>query len=166
MGYTGGAAEPQPPTADVAKALDAALAFMVRPLEKEGLALHASIEPDLDVAMTPIALQQVLMNLLMNAREALDPKGTITVRGAREPSGFATITVSDDGPGIPDDLVPNLFEPFATASQRLDSHGLGLPACALLIGNANGRITVETAAGEGTRFTIELPLANQLRKTA
>lgn len=116
---------------------------------------HAKVHPG--------QIQQVLLNLLVNARQAMRPGGRVTVRvveNAAEQS--ADISVGDTGCGIPADQLPRIFDQFYTTKQA-DEHGqggtgLGLSLCRRIIESHGGRIRVESAVGHGTRFTLRFPL--------
>ena len=111
-------------------------------------------------------LQQVMMNLIVNARQAMDDDEGgqlyLTVRMS-EDGKMGEISLRDTGPGIPADKLPKIFEPFYTTKQS-DEHGqggtgLGLAFCRDVIEEHHGRMRVESVVGQGTTFTIRLPLA-------
>ncbi len=110
-----------------------------------------------------VQLQQVLMNLIINAAEALPAgKGTIQVRTslAPAPNGsevpFVNVIVEDDGCGIPAEAIPNLFEPFY--STKFAGRGLGLSAAQGIVALHGGRIEVASTVGKGSCFTVAIPL--------
>jgi signal transduction histidine kinase len=113
------------------------------------------------VAIAPEQLRQILMNLLRNAAQATRGKGHITVRSRlriREPrERSVVISVSDDGPGIPQTVLKNIFMPFFTTKEK--GTGLGLAICQRIVQDAAGRIEVRTREGEGTSFDVVLPAA-------
>lgn len=110
-------------------------------------------------------IQQVLINLLTNARQAMSDGGKIEVSLASDlASGFVDICIVDNGPGIPADKLPRIFEPFYSTKSGPDATGkggagLGLSACKLIIEGHNGRLRVESTPGVGASFTIRLPIA-------
>lgn len=163
--------------------LDHALACIPRELARDGIALGRDIEPA-TLAIHPTELQQVLLNLLLNARKALlasnPPVPRITLQGRTSPDGRTyRLILADNGPGIPAEIRDHLFEPFATATcgdsaassaapqvppapdegDELPGTGLGLAVCRRLIEAAGGSIRVESDPGHGAAFTIELPTA-------
>jgi PAS domain S-box-containing protein len=105
----------------------------------------------------PRQLQQVLVNLCLNALDAM-PKGGKLMVGARlSGSDTMTLTVADTGFGIEADTLPKIFQPFFTAKKRRGL-GLGLPVCVRIVKAHGGRIDVESQAGLGTTFKVHLPL--------
>ncbi|MFB9387783.1 sensor histidine kinase [Streptomyces coeruleoprunus] len=104
-------------------------------------------------------LQQVLVNLLANARTHTPPGTTVTAR-LRADAGFAVVEVQDDGPGVPPDLLPHVFERFArgdsSRSRQSGSTGLGLAIVQAVVAAHEGRIDVESVPGR-TVFTVRLP---------
>ena len=111
-------------------------------------------------------LSQVLINLLINAAQAMDKKGTIIVRTYRE-GNDACIDVEDDGAGIPPERLSQIFDPFFTTKPVGEGTGLGLSISYEIIKKAGGDIKVESEAGRGTKFTVMLPLErNEINEKA
>jgi len=105
----------------------------------------------------PAELNQVFMNLLVNAAQAIKEKGTITVRTfARE--GSAVAEVSDTGCGIPKDVADKIFEPFFTTKGVGEGTGLGLSTAYGIVKKHNGKIEVESGPGKGSTFRVLIPL--------
>lgn len=105
-------------------------------------------------------IQQVLWNLLRNARDAVGGEGVIRLRGGltrsrRTGQLQATLLVEDDGPGLPADVLPNLFEPFFTTKE--DGTGLGLATCHRIVSAHGGTIDAENRPDGGARFVVRLP---------
>ncbi|MCZ7636095.1 MAG: ATP-binding protein [Verrucomicrobia bacterium] len=122
----------------------------------------ASVELKLDdVPRTRLdagQMQRVVVNFLMNAREASGPEGHIQVRTARR-NGWITLAVTDDGCGMsPEFIRQNLFRPFQTTKSR--GLGIGLFQAKVIVEAHRGRIEVESAPGRGTTFRILLPTEN------
>ena len=121
--------------------------------------------PDEPVVITGDAarLHQVLANLLANARVHTGPGTTVTISLARDPAGAAIWRVADDGPGIPAELQPEVFERFArgdsSRSRRAGSSGLGLAIVAAVVKSHGGEIGLDSVA-EHTVFTVRLPVAS------
>lgn len=103
-------------------------------------------------------IQQVVLNLLNNAIDAIDQNGTVTVRTRyHEKSGEVEISVADTGKGIPENNLSKIFDPFFTTKEVGKGTGLGLSISYTIIEKLGGRISVESKEGEGTVFTILLP---------
>lgn len=143
---------------DVNSIVHEVLNCLAREPKKDGIQLRLEIEDHCDVAVQPIALQQILLNLILNARQAMSYRGGSLTISAREESGRVSICVADTGPGIPEDLLPHIFEPFVTQrSGGEKGTGLGLAICHQLVSKHDGRIEVDSTPGQGTTFTIDLP---------
>lgn len=155
LGFAGPAARGEF-AAGIGDTVNAAVACIGRPLERDGINLAVTVDPRLKVAMSPVALQQVILNLLINAIKVLrQGGGAIEISAQEDPvdSEMIQIQVTDSGPGIPADLASTLFEPFATGGSTEgdrgwpstpSGHGLGLAVCRGLIEQARG--TIELAA--------------------
>jgi signal transduction histidine kinase len=102
-------------------------------------------------------LNQVFLNLLMNACDAIGDRGRISVR-TRAADESVRLEFADDGPGIPDEVRDRVFEPFFTTKPIGQGTGLGLSLTHGIIERHGGRIWVESDRGAGTRFVIELPV--------
>lgn len=105
----------------------------------------------------PGQLSQVIMNILNNAIQAIDGKGTISVK-TKLSGKEAEILISDTGKGIPNDKLDNIFDPFYTTKEVGKGTGLGLSISYGIIQEHNGKINVQSELGTGTTFTISLPL--------
>ena len=122
----------------------------------------AEIEMDLDPKIAPICsdadqLTQVVINLLLNAAQAIgDQPGHIRITSRHDPDGVR-ITVEDDGPGIPREIRARIFEPFFTTKGVGKGTGIGLAMCHRIVSAHKGRITVDAASAGGARFVIVLP---------
>jgi two-component system sensor histidine kinase PilS (NtrC family) len=102
-------------------------------------------------------IHQVIMNLVKNAAEAIDRKGNITVslsKFGNEPGGDTIIAVSDDGPGIPAEVLPKIFEPFITS--KVNGTGLGLAIVYQLVQIHKGTVDIQTEEGQGTTISVRL----------
>jgi two-component system NtrC family sensor kinase len=102
-------------------------------------------------------LNQVFMNLLVNAAQALKGDGVITLRTGGS-NGWVWIEVGDNGSGIPPDIMKRIFEPFFTTKPVGSGTGLGLSLSYGIVSRHGGRIEVASEAGSGTRFTVHLPV--------
>ncbi|MES2633284.1 MAG: ATP-binding protein [Pseudomonadota bacterium] len=126
---------------------------------RRGVVPQLSSDADLRVRVEPVALQQILHNLLMNALQALEQvspsERSIQVSISQEGSA-AVLTVSDSGPGVSPELLPRIFEPFVTS--RTDGLGLGLPLCESLASAMGGSLRVQARSERGASFRLTLPL--------
>ena len=102
-------------------------------------------------------LQQVLTNLLLNARDAVERGGNIWI-ALQSRGDQALLSVKDDGRGVPDDIRDRIFEPLVTSKRGQGGTGLGLSICNKIVRQLGGEITVESRPGEGATFLIALPL--------
>jgi signal transduction histidine kinase len=101
-------------------------------------------------------LQQVFMNLLLNAAEAMPEGGALTLETAHDlPSQMLRITISDTGTGIDTAVISNIFQPFFTTKAK--GTGLGLAITKRLVEEQEGQISIENKAGQGAQFTILIP---------
>jgi signal transduction histidine kinase len=123
------------------------------------IALHGE-PPAVNVRADPDRLLQVLTNLLCNAARFSPPGETVTVRAARLP-GHVKVSVSDRGPGIPDEFRARVFQTFAQAATAAgrprEGSGLGLSISKAIVERLGGRIGFESEAGRGTTFHFEVP---------
>lgn len=101
-------------------------------------------------------LSQVILNLIMNANQAMEGQGAIQIRTLHEDSDIV-IEVADDGPGIDSKVIENIFDPFFTTKEAGQGTGLGLSIVNTIIESFGGKIYVESEVGQGTVFTIRLP---------
>ena len=106
-------------------------------------------------------LRQVIANVVVNAAEATQPSGTITI-DARTGDGEATLTIADDGPGIPPEVKSTLFEPFVTTKPK--GTGLGLAIAQAIVDAHGGRISIDSTPHTGTLVSMQLPI--QAREAA
>jgi two-component system cell cycle sensor histidine kinase/response regulator CckA len=103
-------------------------------------------------------LEQIVMNLAVNARDAMPDGGTLTI-SALSDGESAILCVRDQGMGMDAETVAHIYEPFFTTKPVGEGSGLGLSTVYGIVGQSGGTIELVTAPGEGTSFTIRLPLA-------
>ncbi|MGD9162399.1 MAG: ATP-binding protein, partial [Desulfobacteraceae bacterium] len=106
----------------------------------------------------PQLLNQVFMNLIVNASQAIEDKGTIRIKTNRY-NNHIKISISDTGIGIPKDNLTKIFDPFFTTKDVGKGTGLGLHVCYNIVNKHHGTINVDSEAGKGTTFTINLPVS-------
>lgn len=138
-------------------------------LERELRKYRVSVERQFEVVPPALAngnqIQQVLLNLLINARQAMPSGGRITLRiGHDDQRDMVILTVRDTGTGISQENLRRIFEPFYSTKSGPDETGkggtgLGLATCRDIIEQHRGRMRVESTVGKGTAFTLMLPVA-------
>ncbi len=129
----------------------------VRPLLASEQTLDVEIASPLpQVRCEPFQLEQVAYHLLRNAAEASDSDGEISLRVASVPGGIE-LYIEDQGHGIPEDILDQVFDPFSLENQPAGERGLGLAICYRIVTEHGGELRVSTDAGEGTRMTVALP---------
>ncbi len=132
-------------------------------LRKQKVGLHLDLDEEpVDIRLDADKFKQVLVNLLMNALQAIDGPGDIRIvtRYVDEQKA-ALITVSDNGPGIPVEIRSRIFDPFFSTKKTGESTGLGLSVSYGIIQEHGGEIIVNSEPGQGSEFTIILPLEGQ-----
>jgi signal transduction histidine kinase len=148
-------AAPQPGDVEGAVHDTAALVMPHPALRDVDLALDLHRELPL-VALGREQLVQVLLNLVLNAADAVGPRGHIRIE-AQPASGGVRLVVSDDGPGVAPEVRERLFEPFVTTKEVGKGTGLGLAVCRGLVEAVGGTIELDATVERGARFVIELP---------
>jgi len=136
---------------------------LARDFSKDRIKVVVDVEKDVMLFGEDICLQQVFMNLILNAREAMLPKGGTLTISARRDNDSVRIEIADTGCGIEQDDLSVIFQPFYTTkteSSQSARHGagLGLAFCKRVVEAHNGAISVDSRPGCGTTFRITLPL--------
>jgi len=136
------------------------MAALLRPLLGVDIELALELAPDLPPVLgDPASLDQVLMNLAVNARDAMPEGGRLTVRSERVADGRIALEVTDTGVGMSDDELMHIFEPFYTTKESGHGTGLGLASVYGVVERMGGEITVSSTRGEGTTIRIVVPPA-------
>ena len=104
----------------------------------------------------PQQLNQVFMNILVNAAQAIEERGEIRI-STRKVNGYVEVSISDTGSGIPEENLPRIFDPFFTTKEVGKGTGLGMNVAYNIIRKHNGSIDVKSKVGEGTTFRIRIP---------
>ncbi len=147
---------------DINHILRETLTFLENEAYHRDIEISTSYDEDLPVVTTDASqLQQVMLNIIDNAIDAVGDGGKITLRtgvtnGAGGKVGF--VEISDNGPGIPKDVLKKIFDPLFTTKAVNQGTGLGLSISHSIMEKLGGRITVDSELGRGTTFTISLPL--------
>ena len=148
---------------DVARLVEEVLLLTNKDLSKHRVHLDYRAEGKPFAKVNPAQIQQVLLNLIINARQAMSGGGTATIRVGLDPSGrLAEIRIADTGTGIAPADLRRIFEPFFTTKigpdeSGLGGTGLGLPVCREIVEGHKGRLRAESQVGKGTTFTLRLP---------
>jgi two-component system NtrC family sensor kinase len=155
--------------ADVRAVVDEALRCLARDPKKDGFEFTVDIAAGCEASIAPVLLVQILMNLILNAYQAMTKgKGRITIKAWTD--GDTYIRVIDNGCGIEAELLPRIFDPFVTYRNRPNATdggtGLGLTACKRLVEEVGGTISVESTVDEGTTFEIRLPARSRTQPGA
>jgi signal transduction histidine kinase len=145
---------------------------MLRSAAGDEVVLTITLDPELGlVKADPVQLEQVLLNLVLNSRDAMPDGGQLAISTANvnlsdefaianpkaEPGSYISFTVRDTGSGMSDEVRSHLFEPFFTTKELGKGTGLGLPVVHGVVTQSDGHIEVESQVGAGSSFTIYLP---------
>lgn len=140
------------------------LSFLEKEAKNNNIEVDLQLDPNLPTTMTEgHRLQQVLLNLIDNALDAVDHDGKVTISTASTATDI-TIKVADNGPGIPADVMKKIWDPFFTTKGQGKGTGLGLSISQNIIRTLGGALDVQSAAGKGTIFTVTIPI-NTIQQT-
>ncbi len=159
----------QEPT-DLAKLVDDTLLLLEREMNKYRVMVERSYQTIPSAYVNGNQIQQVLLNLLINARQAMPNGGRLWIKLLPDAANnMVDLVIRDNGCGIPADKLPRIFESFYTTKSGPDASGkggtgLGLSMCRDIIEAHHGRIRVESTVGRGTAFTLKLPAAKAAPK--
>lgn len=141
---------------DVNLVIDFVLEFLVYEAARRGVSLIKTLDYRLPVvSVDGNALKQIILNIVMNALQAMESGGgRLLVESTSTNNAEVCIIISDTGPGIAEESLERIFEPYFTTKKPGEGTGLGLFVTRTLVENMGGRIEVRSRAGEGTDFTI------------
>jgi signal transduction histidine kinase len=148
---------------DLVRLTEEVLLLVNKDLTRGRVALDFQTEGRPHAKVNPAQIQQVLLNLVINARQAMPRGGVVRVRVAHDPTGrVAEVSVADTGMGIAPADLRRIFEPFFTTKTGPDATGLGgtglgLAVCRDIVEAHHGRLRAESRVGQGTTFTLRLP---------
>lgn len=152
-------ARPVQPTlrkVDIRKVIDSSVHTVEKEMESSGIQLKRSYDATLpEVVIDPVQINQVLVNLCLNAKQAMRSGGTLTITGTAR-SDFVEVTVQDTGVGIKPENLDKIFNPFFTT--RKEGIGLGLAIVSRILEQHKSQIFVESELGSGTKFIIRFPM--------
>ena len=153
---------------DLASLIDDSLLLLEREMNKYRIQVEREFETVPEAIANGSQIQQVLLNLMTNARQAMPSGGRLIVRLAHDKQAETVdVTIRDFGSGIPADKLPHIFDPYFTTKSGPDASGkggtgLGLSACREIIEAHQGKIRVESSEGVGTSFTLKIPAVGKL----
>jgi signal transduction histidine kinase len=148
---------------DLVRLAEEVTLLVSKDLSRSRVALDFQAEGRPHAKVNPAQIQQVLLNLIINARQAMPNGGTVTVRVAPDTTGrLVELSVADTGVGIASADLSRIFEPFFTTKTGPDATGLGgtglgLAVCRDIVESHRGRLRAESRLGQGTKFTLRLP---------
>lgn len=148
---------PQKTAASLNKVVEDILSLVRNQASFRNIAIRTDLDPDLPAVMTDQdQMRQVVLNIILNASEAMAEKGELHISSRRDPQrGRVEISFRDTGPGIPDDIKGKLFEPFFTT--KATGTGLGLAIAYGIMERHGGEIRLDSRVGRGTTITLALP---------
>jgi signal transduction histidine kinase len=143
--------------ADVRQSVDNTLAILKEGLSRRGIQIELAIEPGLpSLPGLRGDMEQLFLNLLTNARDAMPTGGHLTV-SARRAGASLELAVEDTGTGIASEHLPKIMEPFY--STKPGGNGLGLSICRSIVWQLRGKLDIRSAPGQGTRVSAVIPLS-------
>jgi len=150
---------PQKVQVDLNAVVEEGLSFLESRCARNGIMIVRALEPELpEITADASQLRQVFVNLAVNAIQAMPDGGTLKVT-TRQSSGRVLLRVEDNGIGMAEPVLKNIFIPFFTTKDVNEGTGLGLPVIHGIVTSHGGTIHVESSISQGARFDIEIPLA-------
>ena len=151
---------------DINKALDRTLFLLENQTLFQNITIEKKLADPLPMLVGDIQqLNHMFMNIILNAAQAMEGKGNLTLATRRQPDpDHITIEITDDGPGISEEHLSHIFDPFFTTKEEGQGTGLGLSLVYNIVENHGGTITTRSRVDKGTTFIIELPLAGPPEK--
>ncbi|RPJ11772.1 MAG: histidine kinase, partial [Deltaproteobacteria bacterium] len=156
----------RPAPTDLNEVFETVLFLVSQQMRKQDIRTHVDIPRDLPkILVDPQQIQQSLLNIVLNAVEAMPSGGTLTISitekviespSKKEGKLYLSLTISDTGTGISEEVLSQIFNPFFTT--KASGTGLGLSITQRIIEQHNGRIDIKSEMGKGTSFTIDLPV--------
>jgi signal transduction histidine kinase len=157
---------------DLARVIEDSLVLLEREMNNYRIHIEKHVEPTPQAMANGNQIQQVLLNLLINARQAMPSGGTVNIRLSYDAAAqMVELAVRDTGSGMAPEVMRRIFDPFFSTKTGPDASGkggtgLGLSMCRDIIEAHHGRIRVDSTIGKGTAFTIKLPAAQVSAATA
>ena len=152
--HTTGSEEPEP--TDLKANMETVLTIHHNRL-KQGVEVIKNYDEVPEVLAFPDQLNQIWTNLIVNAVQAMDNKGTLTL-GIKNDGDFVTVSIKDTGKGIPKEIQGKIFDPFFTTKVSGEGSGLGLDIIKRILDDHSAKISFESEEGKGTTFYVKLPI--------
>jgi signal transduction histidine kinase len=148
---------------DLGRVITEVLSLVEHQLQQGGIVVNVDMPKNVPpIRGNASKLQQVFLNLILNARDAMEESGTLSIRVSAD-AGSANVIVADTGKGIPPENVRRIFDPFFTTKGARKGTGLGLSITYGIVEEHGGTIEVESRLGKGTKFSLTFPLARKER---
>lgn len=152
---------PQKTPSDINEVIDKCIDLIAHQASLQSVRIERKLRPDLPKIMIDVGqIQQVIINILLNAIEAMPQGGTLTISSGREDQ-MVILGFADTGTGIPEDILPKILDPFFTTKEQGKGTGLGLSVSYGIIERHRGKLQVKSKVGEGTTFTVRLPITTK-----
>lgn len=143
--------------------LDSILYFVNYQVAKKNIVIEKEVDNDLELYASRTSIEQIFLNLIINAYQAITQEGKIYIRAMKN-GDYIDVQVEDTGTGISKDYLPKIFDPFFTTKKPGEGTGLGLWITYDIVKNLNGEISVKSEEGKGTIFYIKLPMRQDNEK--
>jgi signal transduction histidine kinase len=144
---------------DIKAIIEDVLGFLGKEAEYRSITVNIDVDSDISIFKADRGkVQQIFLNLINNAFAAMSDGGQLDIKIEHPESDFMAISVADDGCGIPEADLERIFEPFFSTKTKIGGTGLGLPITFGLAKELGGKIKVASTFGEGSKFTVYLPL--------
>jgi len=158
--------EPQKVLSHINEVIDKSIDLVSHQAGLQSIKIEKKIKPDLPKTMIDVGqIQQVFINILLNAIEAMPQGGILTVSSGIE-GQMATVRFTDTGIGIPEENLPKILDPFFTTKKQGKGTGLGLSVSYGIVERHRGKLEVRSKVGKGTTFTVKLPIEERTSEIA
>jgi two-component system NtrC family sensor kinase len=156
--------EPHLEDVDINDTINQTISLLENYARNNNIDIQTDLSPRLPIIASDQAqLQQVFLNLISNAIDAIGKEGLIEIN-SRISGAVVTVSVKDDGPGIPEDKQKRIFDPFFTTKEAGKGTGLGLWVSYSIIEKLGGKISLKSEVGKGATFTVEIPVTTPEKK--
>jgi len=151
---------------DLNKSISRTLFLLENQTLFHNIVIEKNMTPSLPLVMADTQqINHMFMNIIINAVQAMEGKGKLTLKTSKSRQrNWIHIEISDTGPGIPEDVLPNIFDHFFTTKEEGKGTGLGLSMVYGIVENHGGKIMAKSKPGQGSTFIIEFPIATRRNK--